>query len=79
MLQNKAEIVSTNIINKITYLIADEITDSYKDDRDFDYFEIDYEYIKAIVLYKMIRSSAVKASSPVSPNREMPPVGINLN
>lgn len=75
----KAEILSDKLITQIAGLIADEITKSYKYDSDFDYFELDYEYIRSIILYKMIRSSVVKASSPVSPNREMPPMGVNLN
>lgn len=79
MLPYKAEILSDKLISKIACLIAEEITDSYKDDKDFDYFQLDYEYIRSIVLYKMIRSSVVKASSPVSPVREMPPMGVNLN
>lgn len=62
----KAAYLAKNINRKITCLIMEEITKSYNDDSDFDNFQLDYEYIRAIVLHDMFRSSAAKASSPVT-------------
>lgn len=77
----KAISLSVKIQRKITCMIMEEITDSYQNDDDYRNFELDYEYIKQVVLYNMLRSSVAKASSPLtSPsNCESPRVGVSLN
>lgn len=75
----KAISLATKLQRKITCLIMEEITNSYTNDDDYRNFELDYEYIKQIVLYNMLRSSVAKASSPLTSPCETPRVGINLN
>lgn len=75
----KAISLSVKLQRKITCMIMEEITDSYTNDDDYRNFELDYEYIKQVVLYNMLRSSVAKASSPLTSPCEKPRVGISLN
>lgn len=73
----KAAHLSVRLQSKITCLIMEEITKSYQNDEDFANFELDYEYIRQITLYNMLRPSSNKASSPVTSPGNALRMGLN--
>lgn len=57
----------------------EEIIKCYKEDADYEYFELDYDYVKNVLLYEMLRSPKATTPSSLTSPCETPEVGLNLN
>lgn len=64
--------------SKVTCMIMEEIIRCYKEDSDYEHFELDYDYIKSVLLYEMLCPPKATTPSSLTSPCETSEVGLNL-